>query len=98
MALSLQTFCPTTEGILKTVHNDYDIQRHLKKKGMVSKSYEDVECKLLVILVGIWKGTVGFFGQTRHRYEIPNSFEDNLTFLSVIGVHISIVDLFCITE
>jgi hypothetical protein len=46
MALSLQNFCPTTENILKTVHNDYDIQRHLKKKGMVSRSYEDVECKL----------------------------------------------------
>lgn len=50
MALSLQTFCPTTEEILKTVHNDYDIQRHLEKMRMVSKSYEDVECKFWLIV------------------------------------------------
>ncbi|XP_046852479.1 AMP deaminase 2-like isoform X2 [Xenia sp. Carnegie-2017] len=44
MALSLQNFCPTTEALLKTVHNDYDIQQYLEKTGMVTKSYEDVEC------------------------------------------------------
>ena len=45
MAFSLQNFCPTTEGILKTVHKDYDMDQHLKEKRMTSKSYEDVECK-----------------------------------------------------
>ena len=37
MALSLQSFCPTTAKKLKTVHKDYDVEAHFTLKRNDSK-------------------------------------------------------------
>ena len=37
MALSLQSFCPTTARKLKTVHDDYDVEAHFTLHRLISE-------------------------------------------------------------
>ena len=53
MALSLQSFCPTTARKLKTVHDDYDVEAHFTLHRHISEEGVCHKCSLLCLAFAI---------------------------------------------